>query len=80
MLISSHKFCEIFDTIRSKKYLIYVFSSIDCDSICATKIFTILCKESGISYVLFPVRGYFDLKKKLKKIRELIIEQEIPLG
>jgi len=80
MLIPPERLKEVYKYLRTAQTTnrpINIFASLDCDSVCATKILTSICLRNGLRYTFSPVRGYQDLEIKLKEIRNMIAEGEL---
>lgn len=80
MLIPPDRLEEVYKYLRTATTTnrpINIFASLDCDSVCATKILTSICMRNGLRYTFSPVRGYQDLEIKLKEIRNMIAEGEL---
>jgi len=80
MLVSFENLIDLFSILKTaseNEKPIYIFASLDCDSVCTTKILTSICKQTGCRYTINPVRGYSDLEGKLKEIRAKIADKEI---
>lgn len=80
MLVSADNLNEIFQILKKgaqNEKPIYIFPSLDCDSVCTTKILTSVCKQTGCRYTICPVRGWEDLQIKLTEIRPKIVDNEL---